>query len=92
MKQIFQDSVWRVRDFRRLALGRSVALAGATLVTIVQLLRLTAQGGGPDVIMLLLLAEALPSIALAGLIGQVVIVATRKVSWQSAFSDRSLPA
>ncbi|XAS77282.1 MFS transporter [Dermatophilaceae bacterium Sec6.4] len=69
MKQMFHDSVWQVRDFRRLALGRSVAAAGTGLVTVVQLLR--AHGGGPDVIMLLLLAEAIPPILFAGLIGQI---------------------
>lgn len=71
MKQTFQDSVWRVRDFRKLALGRSIASAGVGLVTIVQLLRLVAHGGGSEVIMLLLLADSLPPILLAGIIGQI---------------------
>ncbi len=71
MKQTFHESVWRIRDYRRLALGRSIAAAGTALITVVQLLRLTDHGGGPDVIMLLLLAEALPPILLAGTIGQI---------------------
>ncbi|MBO1753878.1 MFS transporter [Allobranchiibius sp. CTAmp26] len=70
MKQAFHDSVWRMRDFRRLAVGRSVAAAGAGMVLIVQLLRLSAQGAGSDRIMMLLFAEVVPVILGAGLIGR----------------------
>ena len=70
MKRIFHGSVWQVRDFRRLAVGRSVAAAGAGMVLIVQLLRLSAQGAGSDRIMVLLFAEVVPVILGAGLIGR----------------------
>ena len=70
MKRKLHDSVWRVRDFRRLAVGRSVAAAGAGLVLVVQLLRLSAQGAGSDRIMVLLFAEVVPVILGAGLIGR----------------------
>ncbi|UIJ35889.1 MFS transporter [Allobranchiibius sp. GilTou73] len=70
MKQILHASVWRIRDFRRLAVGRSVAAAGAGMVLIVQLLRLTAQGAGSGRIMVLLLAEVVPAILCAGPIGR----------------------
>lgn len=83
MKQLFRSfdraqdsgrapSLWRYRDLRVAASARAVSALGDEVALVALLLRVHDEGHGPTAVTGLLVAAALPTVALAGVAGRVV--------------------
>ena len=65
-------SIWRYRDLRVTASARAVSALGDEVALVALLLRVHDEGHGPMGVTGLLVAAALPTVALAGVAGRVV--------------------
>jgi MFS family permease len=71
MKQILQTSIWSHRDIRLVLPARALSYAGDSITLIALMLRLS-DGHGPAAITALLLAFAVPTVAMIPFAGRIV--------------------
>ena len=71
MKQILQTSIWSHRDIRLVLPARALSFAGDSIALIALMLRVS-EGHGPAAITALLLAFAVPTVAMIPFAGRIV--------------------
>lgn len=71
MKQTLQTSIWSYRDIRLVLPARALSYAGDSVALIALMLRVSADGG-PGAITALLLAFAVPTVAMIPFAGRIV--------------------
>jgi MFS family permease len=72
MKQTLQTSIWSFRDIRLVLPARAVSYAGDSIALIALMLRVSDSGAGPAAITALLLAFAVPIVAMIPFAGRIV--------------------
>ncbi|XVX19843.1 MFS transporter [Actinomycetota bacterium] len=71
MKQTLHESLWRVRDVRIVVPAAVLAGTGTVMLQVGLLLRVHDGEGRPDAVTALLVAFALPAVAVMGLAGEL---------------------